>query len=74
MEIIIRLNAHVKPNVEILIKDRKYPYLFWEAESYDNVEIKEGFLVKGENAQDFLEEKLKIFGLNDFESTDFITF
>ena len=67
-------NVHAKPNGEIIINDKTYPYLFWEAQSYLKVEINEGFIVKDEDAENFLEEKLKIFGLNDIESTDFITF
>ena len=30
----ITWNVHAKPNGDILIKDKTYPYLFWEAESY----------------------------------------
>ena len=67
-------NVHAKPNGEIIINDKTYPYLFWEAQSYLKVEINEGFIVKDEDAENFLEEKLKIFGLNDKESADFITF
>ena len=67
-------NVHAKPNGEVIINDKTYPYLFWEAQSYLKVEINEGFIVKDEDAENFLEEKLKIFGLNDKESTDFITF
>ena len=67
-------NGHVKPNGDIQIKDKIYPYLFWEAQSYFIEEMNEGFIVKDENAEEFLEEKLKILGLNDKESTDFITF
>ena len=67
-------NVRAKPNGDILIKDKTYPYLFWEAESYSPEEINEGFIVSEENAEKFLEEKLEIFGLNDKEKTDFITF
>ena len=67
-------NIHAKPNGDILIKDKKYPYLFWEADSYFIEDMNEGFIVKDENAEKFLEEKLKILGLNYKESTDFITF
>jgi len=67
-------NVHAKPNGDILIKNKTYPYLFWEAESYFPQEINEGFLVTGENAEEFLEEKLDILGLNEKEKTDFITF
>ena len=64
----------VKPNGDILINDKIYPYLFWEAESYVPFDTNEGFSVNEENAGKFLEEKLEILGLNDKEKTDFITF
>lgn len=67
-------NVHASPNGDILIKDRIYPYLYWEAESYVPQEMNEGFVVKAENAAKFLEEKLKILGLNEKESTDCITY
>ena len=62
------------PNGEILISNKKYPYLFWEASSYLNQDLTKGFIVKSKDAQAFLEEKLKLFGLNEKESCDFITF
>ena len=62
------------PNGEISISDKKYPYLFWEADSYNAQDLSKGFVVKAENAQEFLEEKLKKFGLNEKEACDFITF
>jgi hypothetical protein len=67
-------NVHAKPNGDIFIKDKIYPYLFWEADSYNSQETNEGFLVRKENAEKFLEEKLDILGLNEKEKTDFITF
>ena len=67
-------NVRAKPNGDILIKNKTYPYLFWEAESYNSQETKEGFMVNEENAEKFLEEKLGILGLNEKEKTDFITF
>ena len=67
-------NVRAKPNGDILIKDKTYPYLFWEADSYTPDEMNEGFIVSEENAEKFLEEKLDILGLNDKEKTDFITF
>ena len=62
------------PNGEIIIGDKKYPYLFWEADSYIAQNFNKGFIVKDEDAESFLEEKLKILGLNEKESCDFITF
>ena len=67
-------NVRAKPNGDILIKDKTYPYLFWEAESYTPDDMNEGFIVSDENAEKFLEEKLEILGLNEKEKTDFITF
>ena len=67
-------NVHAKPNGDIILGNKTYPYLFWEAKSYYNQEIKEGFIVEAKDAEEFLENKLKILGLNDKESTDFITF
>jgi len=69
-----RWNVRANPNGDILIKDKTYPYLFWEADSYTPDEMNEGFIVSEENAEKFLEEKLDILGLNDKEKTDFITF
>ena len=67
-------NVKAKPNGDILLKDKTYPYLFWEAESYALQETNEGFIVSEENAEKFLEEKLEILGLNEKEKTDFITY
>ena len=67
-------NVKAKPNGDILIKDKTYPYLFWEADSYAPQETNEGFIVSEENAEKFLEEKLEILGLNEKEKTDFITY
>ena len=66
--------VNVNTNGNIKIKDKIYPYLFWEAESYLINEMSEGFIVKDDEAEKFLEEKFKILGLNDKESTDCITF
>jgi hypothetical protein len=62
------------PSGEISIGEKKYPYLFWEAHSYNKKDLTKGFIVKAEDAEKFLEEKLKICGLNEKESCDFITF
>ena len=67
-------NVHASPNGDIKIGDKKYPYLFWEADSYINQDFSKGFIVKNEDAESFLEEKLKLIGLNEKESCDFITF
>ena len=67
-------NVRANPNGDILLNGRKYPYLFWEAKTYNPQETNEGFIVTEENAEQFLEEKLEILGLNEKEKADFITF
>ena len=62
------------PNGDILLGNRKYPYLFWEADYNKNKKINKGFIVKGEEAELFFEDKLKKLGLNEKESCDFITY
>ena len=62
------------PNGDISINGKKYPYLFWEANSYLNQDLTKGFIVKDIEAEKFLEEKLKLLGLNEKESCDFITY
>ena len=62
------------PDGEITLGNRKYPYLYYECDSYFEQETNEGFIVDDKSAINFLEEKLKILGLNDKEMTDFITF
>ena len=62
------------PNGEIELNNKKYPYLFYECDSNFEQETNEGFIVDDKRAEGFLEEKLKILGLNDKEMTDFITF
>ena len=66
--------VRASPNGEISIIDKKYPYLFWEAVNYFEQDLSKGFVVKAEEAEKFLEEKLKMLGLNEKESCDFITY
>jgi len=59
---------------------KTFPYLFWEGEhtelayTIENGAIKNGYQIKTDTAILFLETKLKEFGLNATERTDFITF
>ncbi len=49
--------------------------LYYEAkDSVDFTDIKEGFIVKGEEAASFLEEKLAVLGLNEKEAEEFIIY
>ena len=53
---------------------KNYYALFWEGESQKKTEIKAGFVIKGNETADFLEEKLAILGLNWRESNEFIMY
>jgi hypothetical protein len=65
------------PSGNLTLNDQHYNYLFWESSQQLNMEmvdLQKGFLIKGENALDFLEEKLTSAGFNAKEKADFITF
>ena len=55
--------------------NRELYSLFWEGYNTLNNSIKdEGFIVEGKDASKFLEEKLKVLGLNDREAEEFIIY
>ncbi|MTI47949.1 hypothetical protein [Sporosalibacterium faouarense] len=53
---------------------KEYSYLFWEGEYENNWDINEGFVVKGENTAEFLQEKLAYLGLSPKEYNEFIVY
>lgn len=62
-------------NGDLHDEDDKYYYgLYWEEEGSTKVDFSEGFYVTKDNAIDFLEEKLRIIGLNDRERNEFIMY
>jgi len=67
-------NVFAHRNGILSIKDKRYGYLFWEAQKAFQEEMSEGFVVEGKNAEKFLEEKLTILGLNAHERNDFIVY
>ena len=55
--------------------NRKLYCLYYEAKNNMDPDIyKDGFIVKGEDSAEFLEEKLAILGLNEKESEEFIIY
>ena len=48
--------------------------LYWEGKNTAKTNMEEGFVVKGEDTIEFLEEKLEILGLNEKESEEFIIY
>ena len=53
---------------------RKYYALYWEGKNVSKPQFNDGFVVKGEDTDKFLEEKLEILGLNEREAEEFIVY
>jgi len=64
------------PDGKIINKldNREYSYLYWEGMSDKKFDLSKGFVVKGEDTAEFLQEKLEYLGLTPRESDDFITY
>lgn len=56
------------------LDNREYSYLYWEGSSENNYDLSKGFVIKGDDTAEFLQEKLEYLGLNPRESDDFITY
>ena len=69
-------NVLAKPNGDLIdIKTGRNLYaLYWEGKNTIEPNMKEGFIVKGEDTIKFLEEKLEILGLNEKEAEEFIVY
>lgn len=65
-----------KPNGDLidLKNNRKLYALYWEGINTVKPNLKQGFIVEGENVAQFLEEKLEILGLNEREAEEFIVY
>ncbi|MBF0913790.1 hypothetical protein HXK64_02405 [Candidatus Gracilibacteria bacterium] len=61
------------PSGKIEYNGKNYPYLFWE-DSLNLDKKSDGFVVKKENIEKFLDEKLRFLGLNTKEISDFKEF
>lgn len=53
---------------------RDHSYLFWEGISDYSWDMSRGFVVKGSETREFLEEKLEYLGLTPREANDFIVY
>lgn len=70
-------NVLAKPNGDLtdLSTNRNLYSLYYESKNEENFKIEdEGFVVKGENSAEFLEEKLAILGLTEREAEEFIVY
>ncbi len=53
---------------------KEYSYLFWEGESKVKYDLSKGYVVKGEDTAEFLQEKLAEIGLLPKEYNEFIVY
>lgn len=70
-------NVKAKPNgdLEDLDTGKNLYSLYYESEVVKDYKVEaEGFIVKGEDVAEFLEEKLEILGLNSKEKEEFIVY
>ncbi len=69
-------NVTAEPSGDLTYQDgRKLYALYWEGKSKNTKSIHDdGFVVKGEDTTEFLEEKLALLGLNEREAEEFIVY
>ena len=53
---------------------RKLYGLYWEGNNHYASVQDDGFIIKGEDSSKFLEEKLELLGLNEYEAEEFIVY
>lgn len=67
--------AQPNGNLKDLTTDRQLYALYYESENSIDFKVEnDGFVIKGEDTAEFLEEKLAILGLNERESEEFIIY
>ncbi len=62
------------PDGTIINDGKEYSYLFWDGYSNVEYDLSKGFVVKGEDTEEFLIEKLEYLGLNPKEYNEFIVY
>ena len=69
-------NVTASPDGTIInqIDGREYSYLFWEGQSNVRYDMSKGFVVKGEDTADFLQNTLEAIGLTPKEYNEMIVF
>lgn len=67
-------NVTAQPDGTITYNGREYYCLFWEGVSNVDYSFEEGFCVRGEDTEKFLENALKNLGLTDKEANEFIIY
>jgi hypothetical protein len=70
-------NVTAFPDGKIINNDdgKEYSYLYWEGETKDaKWDLSKGYVIKGEDTKDFLQEKLSQMGLTPKEYNEFIVY
>ena len=67
-------NVFVNESGNIFYENREYYALYWDEYNFNRVDFNTGFYVEGEDAINFLEEKLDIIGLTNREANEFIMY
>lgn len=69
-------NVTAYPDGSIINKTdgQEYSYLFWEGSSDTDYDFSTGFVVKGQDTEGFLKEKLKLMGLLPKEYNEFMVY
>ena len=62
------------PDGTLLVDDHEYSYLFWEGFDYNEYDMSKGFVVKGEDSAEFLQNVLSQMGLLPKEYNEFIVY
>ncbi len=62
------------PDGTLLSDGRMYSYLFWDAALQAEYDMSQGFVVKGEDTEAFLVEKLQYLGLTPQEYNEFLVY
>ncbi len=63
-----------RPDGTLTYGGREYNYLYWEGEAQTEYDFSQGFVVSGDEAAAFLEEKLAVLGLTEREANEFIVY
>jgi len=69
-----KIIANEKGEIKNIADNKTYSYLFWEGMYKKNWNINEGFVVKGSDTANFLQEKLEYMGLIPKEYNEFIVY
>jgi len=54
--------------------NKEYSYLYWEGDGNKDIEINQGFVVKGSKTAEFLQDKLSLMGMVPKEYNEFIVY